>query len=38
MKTNTKILLLSVLTVGALTSLGVSAIRKVKEVKEEESE
>lgn len=31
MKTNTKILLLSVLTVGILTSLGVSAIRKGEE-------
>ena len=38
MKTNTKILLLSVLTVGALTKLGITAMRKVKETREEESE
>lgn len=38
MKTNTKILLLSVLTVGALTYLGASAIQKSKAQNEEESE
>ena len=38
MKTNTKILLLSVLTVGVLTKLGVTAMRKAKEIEEKESE
>ena len=38
MKTNTKILLLSALTVAVLASLGSTAIRKVREDGEEESE
>ena len=38
MRTNTKIILLSALTVGVLASLGNTAIRKVREMREEESE
>ena len=38
MKTNTKIILLSALTVGVLAGLGKAAVQKVKDLKTEESE
>lgn len=38
MKTNTKILLLSALTVGALSGLGTLAAKRVKEMRENEEE
>lgn len=38
MNTNTKIILLSALTVGVLAMLGKASMQKVKDLKEEESE